>query len=286
MNGIDGVLVNNYLTRIQQNGKINFCLSQWQFLFPLLRKCILLQNISKKMLPRSPHDMYDDYLLPDINGHYYSSYHTTAGMDQYIGQQNHDDGSRLYSDFDNVFTSSDYYRYQEHNNGQMTVQIKEEHIEDNTSTSHPNYSDGYGPDLRHELLVSDLPNNNNNRMLLEEVDDIKEEILGQSYSVPQQIPSRGGASMCRSVSSSPDFSGKRKQPRRKNNKDVELARNNNIPATPTQIAEFSYEQLKSFIAKYEFSDEQISLIKAIRRRGRNKKSVALYRQKKGSQMKF
>lgn len=219
------------------------------------------------MLPRSPHDMYDDYLLPDINGHYYSSYHSTAGMDQYMGQQSHDDGSRLYSDFDNIFTSSEYYRYQDHSGGQLNVQIKEEPTDDNPSARHPNYPDSYGPDLRHELLAPDLPTHNNNRMLLEEPDDIKEEVLGQAYSVPSHIPSREKSSIYRSVSSSPDFSGKKKQPRRKNNKDIELARNNNIPATPTQIAEFTYEQLKSFIAKYQFSDEQILLIKAIRRRG-------------------
>uniref|UniRef100_A0A0K0FVY3 BZIP domain-containing protein n=1 Tax=Strongyloides venezuelensis TaxID=75913 RepID=A0A0K0FVY3_STRVS len=238
------------------------------------------------MLPRSPHDMYDDYLLPDNDGRYYSSYHSSTGMDQYMGQQNHDDGSRFYADFDNIFPSSEYYRYQEHNGGQMNAQIKEEITDDNPSTRHSNFPDNYGTEIRHELLAAELSAHNNNRLLLEEADDIKEEVAGSSFSVSSYLQSQRKSSGYRSISSSPDVSNRKKQPRRKNNKDIELARNNNIPATPTQIAEFTYEQLKSFIAKYQFSDEQILLIKAIRRRGRNKKSVALYRQKKGSQIRF
>uniref|UniRef100_A0A0N4Z2N0 BZIP_Maf domain-containing protein n=1 Tax=Parastrongyloides trichosuri TaxID=131310 RepID=A0A0N4Z2N0_PARTI len=240
------------------------------------------------MLPPSPNDPYDDYFSGIDNG-YYAAYNANTGMDHYIGHHSHDDNNRYYSGLDHVFQTNEFFRYQDTSNSNLINETKEEVTEEGNNGRGNNYGDNYGSDIRHDIISdTDIQMHSIARILMEDVEGRNCKDGGsegqQHFPIPIRTQSRGKPMIyATGRSSSPEYGTKtKKQPRRKNNKDVELAKKNNIPASPSEIAEFSYEQLKNFISKYQFSEEQITLIKAIRRRGRNKKSVALYRQKKGS----
>uniref|UniRef100_A0AC35U7G8 BZIP_Maf domain-containing protein n=1 Tax=Rhabditophanes sp. KR3021 TaxID=114890 RepID=A0AC35U7G8_9BILA len=67
------------------------------------------------------------------------------------------------------------------------------------------------------------------------------------------------------------------------NKDDLLCSDNNIPATASEIAEFSFSELKSFITENELTKEQNNIVKQIRRRGRNKVAARKTREQRQTQ---
>uniref|UniRef100_A0AC35TR03 BZIP_Maf domain-containing protein n=1 Tax=Rhabditophanes sp. KR3021 TaxID=114890 RepID=A0AC35TR03_9BILA len=246
------------------------------------------------MFSASAEDMFNELDLPNLaNGHHL--FDCSDDMQRYMDAIESDERARLTesaADINNLFNRNDIFQYQNDSfdsNHNIYGSRRQEHSKYGLSTPIQDTIDMFSLPLStpNSYINRSLPTSypfpptpnmsaNSQKSIF---DSPLSQVLTDSQCIKMELEQEEDdeVRICRKARKS---SRSKISPRRKNNKDMELADTFNIPATPCQLAEFTYEELKTFITRNEFTDYQIQLIKAMRRRGRNKKSVALYRLKK------
>uniref|UniRef100_A0AC35TXU8 BZIP domain-containing protein n=1 Tax=Rhabditophanes sp. KR3021 TaxID=114890 RepID=A0AC35TXU8_9BILA len=246
------------------------------------------------MFSASNENRLNEVYLPSLaNGHHLS--HCSYDMDRYMDAIESHERERLTesaADINNLFNMNDIFQYQDDSfdsNPNIYESRRQEHSKYGFSTPIKDTIDIFPSPLStpnsyiNRSLSCSYPFPPTPNMSGNSQKSIFDSPLPQVQTDSQCInmePEQEDDDEVRMSRNARNSSRSQIYPHRKNNRDMELADTFNIPATPCQLTEFTYEELKTFITRNNFTVYQIKLIKAMRKRGRNKKSVALYRIRK------